>query len=48
MEGQQPDNADKLQQPNQATLQAIARAHGWVQALTANEFASVEALAEST
>lgn len=43
----QPDNADKLQQPDQTMLQAIARAHGWIQALTAGEFTSIDALAES-
>ncbi len=43
----QPDNADKLQQPNQATLQAITRAHRWIHALSTGEFDSIEALAEN-
>ena len=43
----QPDNVDKLQQPDQATLQAIIRAHRWIQALNTGEFASIEALAEN-
>ena len=42
-----PDNADKLQQLDRAILQAIARAHVWIQALMTGELASIEALAES-